>query len=117
RAAPLLTTRRQWESWQTAEAADLIPPAVEEAVTAAAQSGHDRSGRFRTVAAWLRAGDLADALPDGPDPRYHALTSARLGPDWTGWESLAGARPDNGLLLIRRDGVTGLGVLLAAVLA
>jgi hypothetical protein len=117
RAAPLLTTRRQWESWQTAEAADVIPTAVEEAVAAAAQSGHDVSGRFRTVAAWLRAGELADALPDGPDPRYHALTSARLGPDWTGWESLAGSRPDSGLLLIRRDGVAALGMLLAAVLA
>jgi hypothetical protein len=117
RAAPLLTTRRQWESWQTAEAADLIPAAVDEAVTAAARFGHDGSGRFRTVAAWLRAGELADALPDGPDPRYHALTSARLGPDWTAWESLAGSHADDGVLLIRRDGVTALGVLLALVLA
>src|SRR5262249_15591601 len=66
---------------------------------------------------WLRAGEPADALPDGPDPRYHALTSARLGPDWTGWESLAGSPPDSGVLLIRRDGVTALGVLLALALA
>jgi hypothetical protein len=117
RDAPLLTTRRQWESWQTAEAADLIPAAVEEAVTAATHLGHDASGRFRTALAWLRAGEPADTLPDGPDPRYHALTSARLGPDWTAWESLAGTPPDQGLLLIRREGLTTLGILLAAVLA
>jgi hypothetical protein len=121
RAGPLLTTRRQWQLWQTeAGRADVAGAALENTVAAAVARGHDVSGHFRTVSDWLRS--MADRTPGAGDGRSGALeaiaefSSYDLLPGWTEWESLAGSSAEEGVLVIRRDAVTTAGLGLAAFL-
>ena len=75
-AAPLLTTRRQWEVWPAGASLSVgVPDAVELAVAEAAENGHDATGRFRLALEWLRGtGEAAVCGASGPLlPRCHRL--------------------------------------------
>jgi hypothetical protein len=117
RAAPLLTTRRQWELWQAdADGAWAIGAAREDAVVAAVARGHDVSGRYRTVSDWLRS--VEDPSP-GTRTGAGAGSSYDLLPGWTEWESVPGDVAEDNLLVIRKEAMTtaGLGMAAALVIA
>jgi hypothetical protein len=121
RAAPLLTTRRQWELWQAeAGRSEGVGAALETAVATAVARGHDNSGRIRTVSDWLRSD--AGLTTGGAEGATGALepfndhSSRDLLPGWTEWEAVAGDSAERSLLIVRRDAVTGAGLALAATL-
>src|SRR5207249_9364865 len=58
KSAVLVTSRRQALAWERAETANEeggAPRSVNQATAAAAANGHDESGRFQTVPAWLES--------------------------------------------------------------
>jgi hypothetical protein len=121
RAAPLLTTRGEWESWQTSQTAGRREPALtaslEDAVAEAAAKGHDGSGRFRTAADWLRDQDrrleqLGFEASDALKPALGFLNAEY----WTAWEAIAGTESDRTLVVVRHDVLSRVGPVLAALL-
>jgi hypothetical protein len=110
--APLLTTRRQRESWQAAGQADPLAEPIEAAIAEAAVLGHDSSARFRTALDWLRRGQ-SDEPSNGP---RSVLASFQAEFPWTEWEPVAGTQDGSALLMVRQEIVPGLGMALAAVL-
>jgi hypothetical protein len=109
-AAPLLTTRRQLDAWETAGGpGGPLAPSVREAVAEAVAHGHDQSGRFRVLADWL------EGTPPGP-PGTPPLLAQAIGPDWTEWEPLPGAPDPATLHVVRRDAFPTLGLALAVLL-
>ena len=111
----LLTTRVQAESWRAlGRGHGLLPHSVTEAVSAAAQRGHDKSDRFRDVAGWLAAthGRTSE------DPAFWpaGILPAYCGGDWTEWEALAGCEPGTALVVVREDTLSRLGEAAAVLL-
>jgi hypothetical protein len=126
--SPLLTTKREADAWQTAarlagRASNTAPSeAMTDAVAEATIHGHDRSGRFLAAASWLR--DRGVNGPGASDTRTstesgNALDAA-LGllhaESWTEWEPIAGADVDAPLLVVRRDALSGVGIVAAVLL-
>jgi hypothetical protein len=108
RPAPLLTTRRRRDSWQTTGRDGVtLPPSVEAATAEAAANGHDTSGRFLWALDWARRGTAA--------PRTAGRTTLfdTIPPGWTEWEPVAGTDADRRLLVVRRDPVQAMGLALA----
>src|SRR5205823_2328401 len=86
RPAALLTTRRQLETWQNGSASGQpLSASVEDALAEAVAQGHDRSGRFRAVADWLRANDQHGMRSAAPA----SLLDLQSALPWTTWEPLA----------------------------
>ncbi|MFN4259827.1 MAG: hypothetical protein ACK4RK_11050 [Gemmataceae bacterium] len=116
-STPLLTTRRQLESWQHAGLTQENLFSIHQAVAEAAAKGHDRSGRFRTVLAWLPVGEEAGVALDGPMPPTNgSLVPDGFGVDWTEWEPVAGAEHPDLLWVVRHDALVALGIIWAGVL-
>jgi hypothetical protein len=109
RAAPLLSTPQQVRTWSPV-VVQVGPPsaAVTEAVAEAVRNGHDRTGRFRTVADWLEDGESGDP----PDSLASPAASG-----WTGWEPLPGAAADDALVVVRRGLLPGVTLALCVALA
>jgi hypothetical protein len=112
--AALLTTATQRNTWGTVP----LPAAVEEAVLEATAYGQDASGRFRSVADWLRDQDPAQPSPIRlPAYLLPDQVSGESYAGWTTWEPAAGAQSDAILWVVRYEVVPfiglGLGVLLA----
>jgi hypothetical protein len=106
RSALVLTTL----SGRGAALREPFSDSLDEAVAAAAARGQDPSGRFRSALNWLRPENAA--APSAP-PRWLGLgADAR---DWSEWEPVAGL-PDDTLIVIHRDLVTGLGLGLVLAL-
>jgi hypothetical protein len=116
RAAPLLTTRRQWEVWPARAGDNLeVPEAVDAAVSEAAANGHDSSGRFRLALEWSsRSADGESAGPTHLLPGLLSPAPALL--NWTEWETLPGTDPAAAARFIRGETVAAVGLLLAALL-
>jgi hypothetical protein len=109
RPAPLLSTAAQVRSWSPMTGQAGTPSAaITEAVAEAARLGHDRTGRFRTVADWLGDG-AADALPDSLAPP--------AAPGWVGSEPLPGSAAADSLVVVRRGVLPGVTLALGVVLA
>jgi hypothetical protein len=107
RAGPLLTARRQRDTWA---AAGALPTAVESAVAQAATSGAEPSGRFRRAANWLRLS--AASTRNGIRP---TIAAPLMSPGWTEWEIVEGSR-EGDLIVVREDMSLPAGVVLAALL-
>lgn len=116
RPAPLLTTRQEAGLWRTdhpgVESTQVISDSIEAAVSEAVLHGHDRSGRFRTVADWLQGMEGGSPYPE---TSFLRSLPEQVGPDWTEWRPLAGMEQDT-LLVIRHDLVPLLSLVLAVVL-
>jgi hypothetical protein len=122
RAAPLLTTRSEWEAWRTAAHTDgrsdsALAASLEDAVADAVAKDHDSSGRFRTVTDWLRDQGRRLDKPrlDTGDALKPALEFLRA-EDWTAWEPIAGTGADRTLLVVRRNVLSSVGPVLAVLL-
>lgn len=121
RSAPLLTTRQEAALWRThsvgTEATQFVSDSIEAAVAEAVLYGHDRSGRFRTVADWLQGTDN----PPSPmevgmlTPSLLRSLSEHPGAEWSEWRPVAGMDQDH-LLVIRYDLVPVLSLVLALLL-
>jgi hypothetical protein len=107
RAAPLLTTRRQRDSWA---AAGALPAAIEYAVAQSTASGAEPSGRFRRAANWLRLSAASTRSAIRP-----TIAAPLLSPGWTEWETVEGSR-EGDLLVVREDISLPAGLVLAALL-
>ncbi len=123
RPAPLLTTRRQWQTWQAADVQSRpLPEAVEEAVAAAAIHSHDDSGRFRRAADWLRSPDTQYDYQDIGSDQEAIDENARLSPivpqseSWAEWEPLAGTPAPQTLVVVRQDALPGIAWALTVLL-
>jgi hypothetical protein len=102
RGGPLLTTAAQAASWRQENSAVPVPASVHEAVAEALHSGHDRSGRFRTVLDWLQT-DSPGAGPVEPAD------------EGTVWQVTAGASM-NGLVIVRPGAVQVAALVVGALL-
>lgn len=111
RSAPLLTTRSQRDSWLSAERIEAVSQALEEGVSEAVQSGHDRTGRLQSLAAWLAATNPSDNNDETFEPGPHDA-----GLNWTEWQSHAGV-DDQRLAIVRQDAIPILGMVLTMGLA
>jgi hypothetical protein len=115
RVAPLLTTARQWQSWQAiGQRPAFVPDAVEEAVVAAAQHGQDSSGRFRDAAEWLQNQNMDRGRPqssspgdDMPSVLFEAVPFVARRPTWIEWEPIAGLEQEQTLEVVQEDMLTG----------
>lgn len=125
RPAPLLTTQRQWASWQRARAdADAVFSSVETAVSEAIAHGHDPSGRFQTAAEWLRNGNegykarpARDTEPDKTEAGFRGPLAPLPHPEsWTEWEPIAGLPDDESLVVVRQDTLWGIAGALGGLL-
>jgi hypothetical protein len=123
RAAPLLTTRGEWELWQAAARAagrseSSLAASLEDAVAEAVTQTRDSSGRMRTITDWLR--DQRRKL-DSPSPDAAEALTPALGflrnEYWTAWEPIAGTEGDRRLLVVRRSALSGIGPVLAVLLS
>jgi hypothetical protein len=122
RAAPLLTTRQQWELWQgEAGRPRAVGAFLDFAVATAAARGHDSSGRLRTVSDWLRS--IPDQTSGGGERTagalepLHEISPKNPSVGWMEWESLAADPEGSSLLIVRQEAVTVAGLVLAAALA
>jgi hypothetical protein len=114
----LLTTRQQWQFWGGQDAASIVVSgAVADAVLEASQRGHDTSGRFWSSARWLR---VPAPLSMGATLAELSLMGGRFTPEgvdasWTQWETSAGVKGPESLLVVRPLGshVVGLALALA----
>lgn len=110
--APLLSTARQVQAWESAAAGGrMLPSDVEHAVREASEHGHDRSGRFRSAVEWT-------ASPAGPSAGAF-LAVAGLGGEgdgFTDWEPLAGNGTPERITMVRQNVLSGAGWTLTAVL-
>src|SRR5262249_19193214 len=118
RAAALLTTRRQLELWQTAgNSPQSVSDAITEAVAEAAAHGHDRSGRSYRVERCLGGGkDAGEPEAAGTAALQPAPGAGAPGADWTEWEPVAGAQPEEALVVVRQEPLRYLGLALAGAL-
>jgi hypothetical protein len=111
RPALLLSTPQQVRTWPAAAPEEMASASIVEAVAEAVQHGHDRTGRFRTVADWLEesaSAGLADA--GGPLAPPAALAG-------TEWEALPGRETGETLVVVRRGPLSGLTWALCGILA
>lgn len=122
RAAPLLTTRSEWEAWREARqeagrSETTLAGSLEEAIGEAVAKDHDGSGRFRTATDWLRdqGRKLDKPAPDSGDAAKLELEFLRA-ESWTAWEPIAGTEADRTLLVARRNVLSTLGPVLAVLL-
>ncbi|MBY0522421.1 MAG: hypothetical protein K2R98_03445 [Gemmataceae bacterium] len=114
RSAPLLTSRQQLAAWQmTAGDRRPVGAGIETAVAEAAGFGHDSSGRFRTVADWLRGRTNEQ---NTADPLTPSVVPASLGSETVEWECLAGPDYTDSVLVVRQSAVPLLGVSVAGTL-
>ncbi|MBL8797835.1 MAG: hypothetical protein JNM56_28315 [Planctomycetia bacterium] len=113
RAAPLLTTRQQLASWQSSAASGVPGAGVQEALAEALAFGHDRSGRFRTVADWLHQGERQVGGTGGAGE--WASSFGPLGNDECEWELLAGTAGGDRLTVVHRRLMPVMGWALAGV--
>jgi hypothetical protein len=117
RPAPFLTTRRQGAALQGALSRNgSVSDSVETAVSEAVAHGHDRSGRFRSAADWLR-----DSGADWDSPHEHE-SGAEIGEavlpgaptflphpeSWTEWQPLAGLPDEETIVVLRQNTLWGL---------
>jgi hypothetical protein len=125
RSGPILTTRLEYEIWQKANRTThsrtvatqiTLPESIEDAAAEAAAHGHDASGRFRTVADWLRNKEwsLGATEPNRGDS-VDAVLGLLHAECWTEWEPIAADESGGTLIALRRDALPGLGIFLAAV--
>src|SRR5262249_47562013 len=98
RSGALLTTQQALDHWmRTGGAQQDFASAHETAVTRAAQSGRDGSGRFLSVEQWILTREVGPGLrPVLPDA---------IAPGWTEWEWAAGAVPTNEVVVVLESGV------------
>ncbi|MBM4067342.1 MAG: hypothetical protein FJ271_00140 [Planctomycetes bacterium] len=109
--ATLLVTTRAWLDSQTnrdfpERADDELARPVQEALL----NGQDGSGRFRTLASWLRVPARAGDATAGLEGSAHV--PGRL-PGWTEWEIVPGQPEVEDLTVIRRQFITVCGIVLA----
>ncbi|HWG46367.1 MAG TPA: hypothetical protein VN688_26630, partial [Gemmataceae bacterium] len=107
RSAILLTTSSRHRS---AIREPLSEP-LERAIAAAVTWGQDSSGRFRSALDWLRP-ENSPTTAATPAP---LLGFAADPADWNEWEPVDGLTTDR-LIVVRRDGVMGLGLGLTLLL-
>src|SRR5207245_10142947 len=124
--APVLTTRRESESWRGAasfshrgEPTDIasLSASLEAAIAQATANGHDDSGRFRLAAEWVR--DEVGPMRPLREPvarSVPAILDLLHAEFWTDWEPIAGAASDDPLIVVRQDVLPGIGVGLTALL-
>ncbi len=85
---------------------------VENALAEAARLGQNASGRFRSALRWL----YPESNVPSPEVWPQRLEFRGEGVDESEWEPVVGMA-DEQLIVVRRDGVTALGLALALVLA
>jgi hypothetical protein len=108
RSAILLTTK----AGRGAALREPLSENVENALAEAARLGQDASGRFRSALRWLYPESSVPSPKVWPQP----LEFEYEGGEWSEWEPIAGLADDQ-LIVMRRDGVTALGVALGLLLA
>jgi hypothetical protein len=122
RAAPLLTSRRQFQQWQAAaRPGPALSEPLETALAEAAEAGYDASGRFQAASRWLAGG--SDSPPSegrtARGERKHPVlldrSAAREG--WTEWEAVAGIEGEETLIVIRSEAIAVGGVMVAVALS
>ncbi|MCI0456536.1 MAG: hypothetical protein L0Z62_06100, partial [Gemmataceae bacterium] len=114
RPAALLTTLRQFETWQTSAGPERpLAVSVENAIAEAVAQGHDSSGRFRVVTDWLRENEERGAKGAWPA----AVLDLQAALPWTAWEPRAAATGEEKLFVVRQEVVPGVALALAGFLA
>ncbi len=108
RSAILLTTT----TGRGAALGDPLSENVENALAEAVRLGRDASGRFRTALNWL----FPESSVPSPKVWPQRLEFEYEGGAWSEWEPIAGLA-DEQLIVVRRDGVTALGLALGLLLA
>src|SRR5207237_5695175 len=109
RPAPLLTTRRELQSWRQASGEiNAHSASLEAAVAEAARFGRDSSGRFYGTLDWLEQQQSGASVPRPDDMSHLARADS-----WVAWEPLAGESAAETLTVFRPALLSGVSWVVA----